>query len=127
MKKSALPLIIVFAFVLLVAFSALRYNYLSNIYKPPEKIPEMYKSISVRVEKPTTVMVAVHVDKDGKPLTDSLVKSSGNPRADEDALKQALRFKYEPATLGDRFVDGWVTIPVKYYPRPDTDEEARTD
>jgi len=126
-KKTALPLAIIFVFVVLVAFSALRHNYLSNIYRPPEKIPQMYKSVSVQVEEPTTVMVAVLVDKDGKPVQDSLIRSSGDPLVDEDALKQALRFKYEPATLGKRIVEGWVTIPVKYYPRPDTDEQARTN
>jgi TonB family protein len=126
-KKSTLPLIIIFAFVLLVAFSALRYNYMSNIYRPPEKLPEMYKAEDVEVDEPTVVKIAVHIDKDGKPIADSLVESSGDPRVDADALKQALLFKYEPATLGKRFVDGWVTIPIKYYPRRDTTEEARTN
>jgi TonB family protein len=126
-KKSALPLIIIFLFVVLVGVSTLRHHYFSHIYTPPSKIPQMYKSYTVQVDKPTTVTVAVFVDKNGKPIRDSLVKSSGDPLVDQDALDQALRFKYEPARMGKRLVEGWASVPVKYYPRPDTTEAARTN
>jgi TonB family protein len=119
-KQSALPLVVILIFAVVVAFSVLRFHWASHVYVPPKKLPEMRMSPGVDVDKPMQVLVALHVGKDGKVLEDSLVQSSGDPLVDADALKMALHFKFEPATMGKRQVDTWISLPIEYHPAPDT-------
>ena len=119
-KQSALPLIVILIFAVVVAFSVLRFHRATHVFVPPKKLPEMRMSPGVDVDKPMQVVVAVHVGKDGKVLEDSIVQSCGNRLVDADALKMALRFKFVPATMGKRPVDTWISLPIEYHPAPDT-------
>jgi periplasmic protein TonB len=71
-------------------------------------------SISTRLGESGKVMVRVQVGTDGKVLQVQLLKSSGFPRLDENALATVVRWRFKPGMQGGTAVAMWMEQPVIY-------------
>lgn len=81
--------------------------YLSN----PKPV---YPNVSRRLGEQGTVMLRVFVTIGGEPAQIELKSSSGYPRLDRAALNAVRSWKFSPATRGDRAVDAWVLVPIRF-------------
>ncbi len=71
-------------------------------------------SISTRLGESGKVMVRVQVGTDGKVLQVQLLKSSGFPRLDDNALATVVRWRFKPGMQGGIAVAMWMEQPVIY-------------
>ena len=60
------------------------------------------------------VLMKVHVLANGKPDSVSVVKSSGKPVLDSEAVRTVKKWSFVPAKRGETPIDGWVTIPISF-------------
>ncbi len=60
------------------------------------------------------VLLAVTVDKSGRPSQVEIEKSSGFPMLDESSLKTIRRWKFDPAHIGMLTVESKIKIPVRF-------------
>jgi periplasmic protein TonB len=81
--------------------------YLSNP-KPP------YPNLSRRLGEQGTVMLRVLVSVAGESARIELKSSSGFPRLDRAALNAVRSWRFSPATRGDRAVEAWVLVPIRF-------------
>lgn len=81
--------------------------YLSN----PKPV---YPNVSRRLGEQGTVMLRVFVTIAGQPAQIELKSSSGFPRLDRAALNAVRGWTFSPATRGDRAVDAWVLVPIRF-------------
>jgi protein TonB len=73
-----------------------------------------YPGASRRLGEQGTVFLRVFVTADGDPARIELKSSSGFPRLDKSAQDAVHRWKFEPARRGERPVDAWVVVPIKF-------------
>ena len=59
-----------------------------------------------------TVIVQIHVEKDGSVSESRLLKSSGHDLFDESALHAITKITFNPVTRDDEPVDVWLAMPV---------------
>lgn len=57
-----------------------------------------------------TVMVAVLVDTDGKPLVSKVVTSSGSSKVDRASLKASTKCKFQPGASDGKAVPSWTHV-----------------
>lgn len=74
----------------------------------------LYPNVSRRLGEQGTVMLRVFVTIAGEPAQIQLKSSSGFPRLDRAALNAVRSWKFSPATRGDRAVDAWVLVPIRF-------------
>ena len=60
------------------------------------------------------VLMKVHVLANGRPDTVSVVKSSGKPVLDSEAVRTVKKWLFAPAKRGTTPIDGWVTVPISF-------------
>ncbi|WP_333873990.1 energy transducer TonB [Methylobacter sp.] len=60
------------------------------------------------------VLMKVHVLASGKPDNVSVLKSSGKPVLDDEAVRTVKKWSFAPATRGKTPIDGWVTVPISF-------------
>jgi protein TonB len=73
-----------------------------------------YPLMSRRLGEQGTVLLRVFVTARGEPGTVELKTSCGYPRLDRLALDTVKRWKFVPAKRGDRAVDEWVVVPIRF-------------
>lgn len=76
--------------------------------------PPVYPSVSRRAGEQGRVMLRVRVSARGQVEAIEVQKSSGYDRLDEAALSAVRRWRFVPATVGDRAVEGWALVPVNF-------------
>lgn len=76
--------------------------------------PPAYPSVSRRAGEQGRVMLRVRVSARGEVEAIEVQQSSGHTRLDEAALLAVRRWRFAPATLGDRPVEGWALVPVSF-------------
>ena len=59
-----------------------------------------------------TVIVQIHVEKDGSVSETLVLNSSGYELFDKAALDAAMKIRFEPPARGDEPVDVWIAMPV---------------
>lgn len=74
----------------------------------------LYPNVSRRLGEQGTVMLRVFVTLAGEPAQIELKSSSGFPRLDRAALNAVRGWRFSPATRGDRAVDAWVLVPIRF-------------
>lgn len=77
-------------------------------YIPKPKYPEIARQAGIEGQ----VIVNALVDVDGTVREAKVIKSSGNPALDAEALRVAKGATFTPARQRDRLVRVWVAIPV---------------
>ncbi len=82
-------------------------NYLKN------PVPRYPWASLVRGEE-GLVLLAVRVDKFGRPTKVELERSSGFPTLDESSLKTVRRWKFDPAHAGMLAVESKIKIPIRF-------------
>jgi len=82
-------------------------GYLNN---PPPVYPELAMDNGWEGK----VLMKVHVLANGKPDSVSVVKSSGKPVLDSEAVRTVKKWSFVPAKRGETPIDGWVTIPISF-------------
>jgi protein TonB len=60
------------------------------------------------------VLLKVHVQADGTPLTVDIARSSGHEELDNAAVKAVKKWVFVPGKRGDTPVDGYVTVPISF-------------
>lgn len=73
-----------------------------------------YPPLSRRVGEHGRVLLRVQVDAGGLPSHVEIGSSSGSPRLDQAALEAVRRWKFVPATRGDKAVSAQVLVPVQF-------------
>ncbi|HQQ64053.1 MAG TPA: energy transducer TonB [Pseudomonadales bacterium] len=73
-----------------------------------------YPPLSRRQGEEGTVLLAVHVASDGKPLAIEVKRSSGFGRLDTAARIAAAAWHFVPARQGDAVLASWVEVPVQF-------------
>jgi protein TonB len=73
-----------------------------------------YPQMSLRLREQGTVLLRVLVTARGDPGTVELKKSCGYARLDRLALDTVKRWKFVPAKRGDRAVDEWLEVPIRF-------------
>lgn len=81
--------------------------------KHPRSQPP-YPPISQRMNEQGTVVLAIYILADGQVGDVRVEKSSGFPRLDDAALREARRWKFLPGVSGGAAVAAWAMIPVKF-------------
>lgn len=82
-------------------------DYLRN--PPPE-----YPRAALRRKQEGTVMVAVRVDMQGKPLRVWLERTCGHQLLDDAALEAVQKWRFIPARSGAEVVEANVVVPVEF-------------
>jgi len=73
-----------------------------------------YPAVSRRLGEQGRVLLRVHVDQQGSPITVTLRTSSGHERLDNIALETVRRWKFVPARRGEEAVSAWVIVPIVF-------------
>jgi protein TonB len=73
-----------------------------------------YPSVSRRSGEQGRVMLRVRVSARGEVEAIEVHQSSGYSRLDDAALAAVRRWKFVPARLGERPVEGWAIVPVNF-------------
>lgn len=73
-----------------------------------------YPPAARRAGEEGVVMLQLYVTEDGRVAEVKVAKSSGFPRLDEAAERDARRWRFLPATRGGEPVAYWLTVPVRY-------------
>lgn len=73
-----------------------------------------YPSVSRRLGEQGKVLLRVHVDEQGVPLSVVVRTSSGHERLDNVALETVRRWKFVPARRGSEAVSAWVLVPIVF-------------
>jgi len=96
---------------------------------PPPPVPEPVKEVRPAYKKNPpppyprsarrrgmegTVLLEVFVSAQGKPEKIKLLESSGHGVLDRAALSAVRSWIFEPGTIGDRPVDMWVRVPIRF-------------
>ena len=74
----------------------------------------MYPPQSTRAGEQGTVLLSVYILPDGRVGEVKLSQSSGYPRLDESALREAKRWRFVPGTSDGAPVAMWKQVPVKF-------------
>ena len=75
----------------------------------PHPMP-VYPADARRAGLTGSTVVAVHVNELGKPYEVITEKSSGSPALDKAAIDAVHRWRYKPATIGDKDIDEWTAV-----------------
>jgi len=73
-----------------------------------------YPNSSRRLGEHGTVLLRVLVTAVGEAAKVELKSTSGYRRLDDSALEAVRQWKFVPARLGERPVDAWVVVPIKF-------------
>ncbi len=74
-----------------------------------------YPTVSKRLGEEGVVTLQLYVTKNGRVSEAKVQKSSGFPRLDEAAVREALRnWRFIPAKRGDETIDAWYSINVRF-------------
>lgn len=73
-----------------------------------------YPGISRRLGEQGTVLLRVYVTAHGDASRVELKTTSGYPRLDQSAQDAVQHWKFVPAKRGERAVDAWVVVPIKF-------------
>ncbi|TKA90101.1 energy transducer TonB [Guyparkeria sp. SB14A] len=76
--------------------------------------PPAYPRASQRLREEGEVRLRVVVDREGKPVTWSVVQSSGHERLDRAAKEAVAKWRFDPATRGGEPVRGEVIVPLQF-------------
>lgn len=76
----------------------------------------VYPPLSRRLGEVGKVMLAVHVQADGRAGKVEIKASSGFPRLDDAALAAVTRWRFVPARRGDAAIASWVHVPIHFKP-----------
>jgi protein TonB len=76
--------------------------------------PPVYPEIAMDRGWEGKVLMKVRVLASGKPESVSVVKSSGKPVLDDEAVRTVKTWSFAPATRGNNPIDGWVTVPMSF-------------
>jgi protein TonB len=76
--------------------------------------PPVYPDIAMDNGWEGKVLMKVHVLASGKPDSVTVVKSSGKPVLDSEAVRTVKKWSFVPAKRGSTPIDGWVTIPISF-------------
>ncbi len=89
------------------AVSGASADYLRN---PPPRYPEA----SRRAGEEGVVLLAVSVNRNGRPSSVALSRTSGFPSLDRAAIEAVRRWRFQPARLGGIAVDSEAEVPVRF-------------
>jgi protein TonB len=73
-----------------------------------------YPALSRRLGEQGNILLAVHVNEEGRAENVLLKKSSGFNRLDNAALESVRRWRFAAARQGEQLVASWVNVPVKF-------------
>ena len=76
--------------------------------------PPVYPDIAIDHGWEGKVLMKVHVLANGKPDNVSVLKSSGKPVLDDEAVRTVKQWSFVPAMRGTTPIDGWVTVPISF-------------
>ena len=76
--------------------------------------PPVYPEIALDHGWEGKVLMKVHVLANGKPDDVSVIKSSGKPVLDDEAVRTVKQWSFVPAMRGTTPIDGLVTIPISF-------------
>jgi len=76
--------------------------------------PPVYPEIAMDNGWEGKVLMKVHVLANGRPDSVSVVKSSGKPVLDNEAVRTVKKWSFVPAKRGTTPIDGWVTVPISF-------------
>ncbi len=82
-------------------------NYFQN---PSPPYPELAK----QMRQEGLVLLAVDVDREGRPIKVEIEQSSGYRMLDQSALTAVNHWKFQPGRIGDLAVESKVTVPVRF-------------
>ena len=76
--------------------------------------PPVYPDIAIDRGWEGKVLMKVHVLASGKPDNVSVLKSSGKPVLDDEAVRTVKQWSFVPAMRGTTPIEGWVTVPISF-------------
>jgi protein TonB len=89
--------------------------YKVEVKPQPVSIPKpQYPELARKAGIEGTVVVKALVDVNGSIAEVKILKSSGNQMLDQAALIAAKHATFSPARMRDRFVQVWVSIPIRF-------------
>lgn len=84
----------------------------------PEKVAPAYQLESKRPGEQGTVRLQVLADESGKPVKLYVLKSSGFPSLDQQALDTVRNWRFAPAKLKGKPIAEWVLVPIRFVNKP---------
>ena len=75
----------------------------------------VYPAFARRMGIEGTVMLKVHVSREGHPLQIDVGKSSGNDLLDKTAVEAVKKWRFIPARQGDSPFEEWVNVPIAFH------------
>jgi protein TonB len=82
--------------------------------KANQRIEPIYPATSRRLGEEGVVRLKVLVDERGRPHDIVVANSSGFPRLDQAAIDAVRRWRFEPATDGNRAVSAWGAVSIRF-------------
>lgn len=73
-----------------------------------------YPALSKRLGEQGTVVIRLHIDREGKPTKAEILNSSGFERLDQTALQAARRWRYVPGKRNGVPEAMWITVPIRF-------------
>ena len=73
-----------------------------------------YPGAARRLGEEGTVVLRVHVLRDGRPREIEVLSSSGSARLDRGASDAVRHWRFLPAQRGDESVDSWLRVPIVF-------------
>jgi protein TonB len=82
--------------------------------KANQRVEPIYPATSRRLGEEGVVRLKVLVDERGRPHDVVVASSSGFPRLDQAAVDAVRRWRFEPATDGNRAVSAWGAVSIRF-------------
>lgn len=73
-----------------------------------------YPGSARRLGEEGTVVLRVHVLRDGRAREIEILAASGSPRLDQAASDAVRRWRFRPARVGEENIDSWLRVPVVF-------------
>lgn len=73
-----------------------------------------YPGLARRLGEEGTVVLRVHVLRDGRAREIEILTPSGSPRLDQAASAAVRHWRFLPARLGEERIDSWLRVPVVF-------------
>jgi len=82
-----------------------------NYYQNP---PPEYPDLARQMRQEGLVLLLVEVNKEGDPVSERIIQSSGFSLLDQAALKVVRHWKFQPGNIDNMPIETTVTIPIRF-------------